>query len=122
MKESFEKNIKNPKLLNKLREMETEELAKLTKKPEENPTVSSDEVAEKQESDEEDSASGEVVSETLGRIRQAIIWAEKGHAGECFICNNEIPEKRLGVLPYAMTCTEHMDEETMIRMEDVLAK
>ena len=109
MKESIP-NTKNLELLAKLKTMETEELAKLTKRPEENPPVSMEETSENLETAEEDSASGEVVSGRLENIRKAIAWAEKGHAGECFVCHQEIESDRLQAVPEAITCKNDRDE------------
>ncbi|MCX6714031.1 MAG: hypothetical protein NTV48_02915 [Candidatus Vogelbacteria bacterium] len=102
--------IKNSELITELRRIKQEELDLLTKKPEEDPTVSDDERADKQEADEENSASGEVVSKRLGDINNAIAWAEKGHAGECFVCHQEIEADRLQAVPEAITCKNDRDE------------
>src|SRR5260221_8475322 len=43
-------------------------------------------------------------SETLNKITDALARLEQGDYGYCFDCGEEIPEKRLRALPFAVRC------------------
>jgi DnaK suppressor protein len=45
-------------------------------------------------------------SETLNRINDALIRLEQGDYGNCFECGDEIAEKRLRALPFAVRCKD----------------
>jgi len=45
-------------------------------------------------------------SETLNKINDALSRLEQGDYGYCFECNEEIAEKRLCALPFAVRCKE----------------
>ena len=43
-------------------------------------------------------------SETLNKINDALVRLEQGDYGNCFGCGDEIAEKRLRALPFAVRC------------------
>ena len=43
-------------------------------------------------------------TETLMRIREALIRLDAGKYGSCFACGSEIAERRLRALPFAVRC------------------
>jgi DnaK suppressor protein len=45
-------------------------------------------------------------SETLNKINDALARLEAGNYGDCFDCGEEIAEKRLRALPFAVRCKE----------------
>src|SRR6266478_1790530 len=45
-------------------------------------------------------------SETLNKIDDALLRLEQGDYGDCFECGEEIAEKRLRALPFAVRCKE----------------
>ena len=45
-------------------------------------------------------------SETLNKINDALIRLERGDYGNCFECGDEIAEKRLRALPFAVRCKD----------------
>jgi DnaK suppressor protein len=45
-------------------------------------------------------------SETLNKINDALARLEQGNYGNCFECGDEIAEKRLRALPFAVRCKE----------------
>jgi DnaK suppressor protein len=45
-------------------------------------------------------------SETLNKINDALMRLEQGDYGYCFDCGEEIAEKRLRALPFAVRCKE----------------
>jgi DnaK suppressor protein len=45
-------------------------------------------------------------SETLNRVDDALIRLEQGTYGNCFDCGEEIAEKRLRALPFAVRCKD----------------
>ncbi len=45
-------------------------------------------------------------SETLNKIVDALARLEQGNYGNCFECGEEIAEKRLRALPFAMRCKD----------------
>jgi len=45
-------------------------------------------------------------SETLNKINDALVRLEQGDYGNCFECGDEIAEKRLRALPFAVRCKE----------------
>jgi DnaK suppressor protein len=45
-------------------------------------------------------------SETLNKINDALARLEQGNYGNCFECGEEIAEKRLRALPFAVRCKE----------------
>ena len=45
-------------------------------------------------------------SETLNKINDALVRLEQGTYGNCFDCGEEIAEKRLRALPFAVRCKE----------------
>jgi DnaK suppressor protein len=45
-------------------------------------------------------------SETLNKINDALVRLEQGTYGNCFECGEEIAEKRLRALPFAVRCKE----------------
>ena len=45
-------------------------------------------------------------SETLNKIDDALVRLEQGNYGNCFECGEEIVEKRLRALPFAVRCKD----------------
>ena len=45
-------------------------------------------------------------SETLSKINDALVRLEQGTYGNCFDCGEEIAEKRLRALPFAVRCKD----------------
>jgi DnaK suppressor protein len=45
-------------------------------------------------------------SETLNKINDALVRLEQGDYGNCFECGEEIAEKRLRALPFAVRCKD----------------
>jgi RNA polymerase-binding transcription factor len=45
-------------------------------------------------------------SETLNKINDALVRLEQGTYGNCFDCGEEIAEKRLRALPFAVRCKD----------------
>src|SRR3954471_3825060 len=45
-------------------------------------------------------------SETLNKINDALVRLEQGSYGNCFDCGEEIAEKRLRALPFAVRCKD----------------
>jgi DnaK suppressor protein len=45
-------------------------------------------------------------SETLNKIEDALVRLENGDYGNCFECGEEIAEKRLRALPFAVRCKD----------------
>ena len=45
-------------------------------------------------------------SETLNKITDALVRLEQGDYGNCFDCGEEIAEKRLRALPFAVRCKD----------------
>jgi len=45
-------------------------------------------------------------SETLHRIEEALARLESGQFGDCFECGDEISERRLRALPFAVRCKD----------------
>jgi DnaK suppressor protein len=45
-------------------------------------------------------------SETLNKINDALSRLEQGNYGNCFECGEEIAEKRLRALPFAVRCKD----------------
>jgi DnaK suppressor protein len=45
-------------------------------------------------------------SETLNKVDDALVRLEQGNYGNCFECGEEIAEKRLRALPFAVRCKD----------------
>src|SRR5437773_2726515 len=61
-------------------------------------------------------------SETLNKIDDALMRLEQGDYGNCFECGEEIAEKRLRALPFAVRCKDCEEaRETAERRERQLA-
>src|SRR4026208_2166340 len=45
-------------------------------------------------------------SETLNRIEEALARLDEGTFGNCFECGDEIPDRRLRALPFAVRCKD----------------
>jgi DnaK suppressor protein len=45
-------------------------------------------------------------SETLNKVNDALVRLEQGSYGNCFECGEEIAEKRLRALPFAVRCKD----------------
>lgn len=72
------------------------------------PTASRDEVADKIESFEENTAILRQLEARLAEVRDALERIENGTYGRCTTCGAVIESDRLGANPAAKTCTAHM--------------
>ena len=63
-------------------------------------------------------------SETLNKIHDALVRLERGNYGYCFDCGEEIAEKRLRALPFAVRCKdcEEAREVAEQRQRQLMAK
>jgi DnaK suppressor protein len=62
-------------------------------------------------------------SETLHRIEEALARLESGQYGNCFECGDEISERRLRALPFAVRCKDCEEErEVAERRERLLSR
>ena len=62
-------------------------------------------------------------SETLNKINDALARLEQGDYGNCFDCGEEIAEKRLRALPFAVRCKDcEQARETAEQRERLLAQ
>jgi DnaK suppressor protein len=57
-------------------------------------------------------------SETLNKIDDAIVRLEQGDYGYCFECGDEIAEKRLRALPFAVRCKDCEERRENIEMRE----
>ena len=53
-----------------------------------------------------ESSEADMKSETLNQINDALIRLEQDNYGNCFECGEEIAEKRLRALPFAVRCKD----------------
>ena len=71
------------------------------------PTTGVLDAAETSEADIQDDIEFALIqmkSETLNKINDALSRLEQGNYGNCFECGEEIAEKRLRALPFAVRC------------------
>ena len=63
-------------------------------------------------------------SETLNKINDALVRLEQGTYGNCFDCGEEIAEKRLRALPFAVRCKdcEEAREVAQLRERQLVAR
>ena len=62
-------------------------------------------------------------SETLNKVNDALVRLEQGSYGNCFDCAEEIAEKRLRALPFAVRCKDCEEaRETAERRERQLTR
>ena len=62
-------------------------------------------------------------SETLNKVKDALVRLEQGDYGNCFDCGEEIAEKRLRALPFAVRCKDCEEaREAVERRERQLAQ
>src|SRR5881396_4339014 len=62
-------------------------------------------------------------SETLNKINDALVRLEQGDYGYCYDCGEEIAEKRLRALPFAVRCKDCEEaRETAEQRERMLAQ
>ena len=62
-------------------------------------------------------------SETLNKINDALSRLEHGNYGDCFDCGEEIAEKRLRALPFAVRCKDCEEaREVAAQRERVLSR
>jgi DnaK suppressor protein len=62
-------------------------------------------------------------SETLNKVNDALVRLEQGSYGNCFDCGEEIAEKRLRALPFAVRCKDcEESRETAEQRERQLAR
>ena len=62
-------------------------------------------------------------SETLNKVDDALLRLEQGNYGNCFECGEEIAEKRLRALPFAVRCKDCEEaREVAVNREKTLAQ
>ena len=62
-------------------------------------------------------------SETLNKINDALMRLEQGDYGNCFECGDEISERRLRALPFAVRCKDCEEaREVAVQREKQLAQ
>jgi DnaK suppressor protein len=74
-----------------------------------NPTIGVLDAAESSESDIQDDIEFALIqmkAETLNKIEEALRRLEEGTFGYCFECGEEISERRLRALPFALRCKD----------------
>jgi DnaK suppressor protein len=59
-------------------------------------------------------------AETLQRIEEALARHAEGTYGNCFECGDEISERRLRALPFAVRCRECEEEREMVERRERL--
>ena len=57
-------------------------------------------------------------SETLNKINDALARLEQGSYGNCFECGDEIAEKRLRALPFAVRCKDCEEAREMAEQRE----
>src|SRR5690348_8970853 len=57
-------------------------------------------------------------SETLNKINDALVRLEQGQYGNCYECGEEISEKRLRALPFAVRCKECEEAREMAEQRE----
>ncbi|MBI4486695.1 MAG: TraR/DksA family transcriptional regulator [Acidobacteria bacterium] len=57
-------------------------------------------------------------SETLNKVNDALIRLEQGTYGNCFECGEEIAEKRLRALPFAVRCKDCEEAREMAEQRE----
>ena len=57
-------------------------------------------------------------SETLNKINDALMRLEQGDYGNCFECGEEIAEKRLRALPFAVRCKDCEEAREMAEQRE----
>jgi len=57
-------------------------------------------------------------SETLNKINDALVRLEQGDYGNCFDCGEEIAEKRLRALPFAVRCKDCEEAREVAEQRD----
>ena len=64
-----------------------------------------DEMASERENDEVLEGIGSAGLHEIEQINAALQRIKSGTYGNCVVCGEEIPEKRLEIIPYAVKCT-----------------
>jgi DnaK suppressor protein len=59
-------------------------------------------------------------SETLNKVNDALLRLEQGSYGNCFECGEEIAEKRLRALPFAVRCKDCEEAREVKQQRDRL--
>jgi DnaK suppressor protein len=57
-------------------------------------------------------------SETLNKINDALLRLEQGDYGYCFDCGEEIAEKRLRALPFAVRCKDCEEQREIVEQRE----
>jgi len=57
-------------------------------------------------------------SETLNKINDALVRLEHGDYGNCFDCGQEIAEKRLRALPFAVRCKDCEEAREVVEQRE----
>src|ERR671921_204309 len=57
-------------------------------------------------------------SETLNKVNDALLRLEQGDYGYCFECGEEIAEKRLRALPFAVRCKDCEEQREIVEQRE----
>jgi DnaK suppressor protein len=57
-------------------------------------------------------------SETLNKVNDALVRLEQGDYGYCYECGDEIAEKRLRALPFAVRCKDCEEQREMAEQRE----
>jgi DnaK suppressor protein len=57
-------------------------------------------------------------SETLNKINDALARLDQGDYGNCFECGEEIAEKRLRALPFAVRCKDCEEAKEVVEQRE----
>src|SRR3954463_12887127 len=91
-----------------------------------NPSIGVLDAAESSEADIQDEIEFALIqmkAETLNKIEEALHRLEEGTFGYCFECGEEISERRLRALPFAVRCKDCEEQrETMQQRERMIAQ
>jgi DnaK suppressor protein len=88
-----------------------------------NPSIGVLDAAESSESDIQDDIEFALIqmkAETLNKIEEALRRLEEGTFGYCFECGEEISERRLRALPFALRCKDCEEAREMAQQRERL--
>jgi DnaK suppressor protein len=90
-----------------------------------NPTTGVLDAAETSEADIQDDIEFALIqmkAETLNKIEEALRRLEEGTFGYCFECGDEISERRLRALPFALRCKDCEEAREMAQQRERMAQ
>jgi DnaK suppressor protein len=90
-----------------------------------NPTTGVLDAAETSESDIQDDIEFALIqmkAETLNKIDEALRRLEQGTFGNCFECGEEISERRLRALPFALRCKDCEEAREVAQQRERMAQ